>query len=583
MVDPTIQEESSVPQNQPHPRGAREPVLHLLLADEAGEPVLPEGLPGSALTGASDGAPDPLASAHWDAPHQEPNNLQLQRWAIVVREGARGRELAEAMKELAALREEEQGAKAEVLEVHPNESAESFVGRVKLGRGMPNRPRYLLLLGDAEELSFDFQQRLGSAGCFVGRLCFPTPEGDLSSYRAYAAKVCKWSERAATDAAPLLFYTAADTEHAREHLVDPARKRAAALVTGEELSVGRIEAVAYDPASAKTLLSAAAEAAGGVLFTASHGLGVGRSAADEGRRARQGALRVSKGVFLDGEAMRSALEKQPFLAGGLWFCFACFSAGTPRESAYAGWLSHLAESGATWADDLRRRVLSSLPDPGKEAFVAALPQAALASPNGPLGFVGHVDVGFSYAYTERGSSAPDKIFFALKAWADGSRAGTGFAVIERALVQAAMELNDQEELRRRARLLKEADPTDPIRRGNLWMAKNDLRAFILLGDPAARLPLRANALQGRSSAAVLAGGEEGERAPQAVAPAGSPGRREAGLGALSQEAAVKEVLQGEEAPVAIAARAGVPLDVLWTWVGAALRARDGSGSAPGKG
>jgi hypothetical protein len=33
------------------------------------------------------------------------------------------------------------------------------------------------------------------------------------------------------------------------------------------------------------------------------------------------------------------------------------------------------------------------------------------------------------------------------------------------------------------------DTTDAEERGHMWMLRNDLRSYVLLGDPAARLPL----------------------------------------------------------------------------------------------
>ena len=52
------------------------------------------------------------------------------------------------------------------------------------------RPRYLLMLGSPEQVSFELQHVLAQ-GAFVGRLHFATPEGrpDLASHGAYVDKV----------------------------------------------------------------------------------------------------------------------------------------------------------------------------------------------------------------------------------------------------------------------------------------------------------------------------------------------------------------------------------------------------------
>ncbi|MEZ4428263.1 MAG: hypothetical protein R3A51_11310 [Nannocystaceae bacterium] len=41
-------------------------------------------------------------------------------------------------------------------------------------------------------------------------------------------------------------------------------------------------------------------------------------------------------------------------------------------------------------------------------------------------------------------------------------------------------------LQRDARARGQPDPVDPSRLGRLWMTRNDLRGYVLLGDPAAR-------------------------------------------------------------------------------------------------
>jgi hypothetical protein len=63
-----------------------------------------------------------------------------------------------------------------------------------------------------------------------------------------------------------------------------------------------------------------------------------------------------------------------------------------------------------------------------------------------------------------------------------------------ALLRAYRAANDSlmagYQAREEALLYGTPDPTDPVKQGNLWMLRNDLRGYVLLGDPAARLPLR---------------------------------------------------------------------------------------------
>src|SRR6185436_10307699 len=132
-----------------------------------------------------------------------------------------------------------------------------------------------------------------------------------------------------------------------------------------------------------------------VLLSVSHGLGAPRGGWKSGgeQRALQGALALGGGDVLSAAELRD----KRFLAGGMWFCLACFGAATPAESVYHAWLSLLAEQGAHTGR--LEAVLKSLPKPGERPFVAALPQAALANPEGPLAVIGHVDLAWTYAFT----------------------------------------------------------------------------------------------------------------------------------------------------------------------------------------
>src|SRR5262249_2459785 len=68
-----------------------------------------------------------------------------------------------------------------------------------------DRPRYLLMLGDADLISWDLQQRLAPR-LFVGRLAFKNAGG----YAACVAKVLRHEARKPADGARALFYTVRD-------------------------------------------------------------------------------------------------------------------------------------------------------------------------------------------------------------------------------------------------------------------------------------------------------------------------------------------------------------------------------------
>jgi hypothetical protein len=532
--------------------------LHLLLADaETRSPALPGGVPAEHLRSVPVAEPAPLASAHWDAADEHPSDLRAQKWALVVPEGKRGAELAAAVGDLRALREEEQGAPADVLSPELGETAAAFARRCGLGRGHPDRPRYLLILGDAEEIGFDVQMGLGHAGCFVGRLCFPS----LEDYRSYSKKVCDLESVTADGKPGVLLFGAtesAPTQHAAGMLVDPAVRMLDRMRAAGDLGSSGAARVT-GPAPGEALRRAVANARHGVLLTVTHGLGAAAGSAKDKVRETQGALLLDTGEEMSAATLREVLSRQPFLPGGLWFCFACFGAGVPRESAYRHWLAELDRAGVEGAGDAHSR----LPSGRGRAFVSALPQVALASPDGPIGFVGHVDVGWSHAYMEGADGAPLRILSALKAWANGQRAGTGLSEIHRAFCQRNEDLTWEEERRFKAAQLGRPDPTDPEHVGHLWITRNDLGAFVLLGDPAARLPPVAPAPPRRAPVSPAAPAEEA--AALRAAPPGT-------ASAVGREIAVLEVLTGAEAPAEVARRAGVPLATLWAWVDSYRRA-----------
>jgi hypothetical protein len=290
-----------------------------------------------------------------------------------------------------------------------------------------------------------------------------------------------------------------------------------------------------------------------VLLSVGHGLGAPRRgwrSAEEQRR-RQGALVVAPEEVVDAERLRG----RPFLPGGLWLYFACFGAGTPATSAYHTWLSSLAEEGAFHGD--LAAVLRSLPEEGRRPFIGALPAAALANPEGPLAVIGHVDLAWSHSFSEArepGTGKKSRLHRVLEQMIRGGRAGEALDVLMESYREANNDLTMDYEDEENARRAGKPDPTDRAARAHLWMLRNDLRGYVLLGDPAARL-----AREGQA--------ESGARAPEVAA-------------AFGREEAVAAMLRGDEAPQRIAARAGMPLDALWDWVEAhraAARAKRAQG------
>jgi hypothetical protein len=487
-------------------------------------------------------------------PDRDPNSLPDQRWGVVVPEGPLGDRLLALIEPLCRLRAEEQGAPARVYRAPPGldgVQAARWKDTVLCNEdeSETEQPAYLLLLGDFDHVSLELQQVLGTGG-FTGRLAFSSEAG----YEAYVDKVLRWS-RSPSPArrARTLLFTAHDgtaaTTVGYQALMAPnlrslrRRQEEGSLSAEPPAELG-------EPASwsVQQLLAQAASPQPSVLFTLSHGLGAPRRgwSSVEEQRARQGAMSLGA----EGTLEASALATTPFLPGGLWFFLACFGAGTPARSAYYPWLARLREAGEY--PGRLERVLAALPREGERPFVAALPQAALANPHGPLAVMGHVDLAWTYSFQEMGRAArdrPSRFLGLLSTLVEGSRAGVGLSALLRSFNLANTELTtlyDQEEFARRA---GRDSPVDAIELAHLWMLRHDLAGYILLGDPAVRLPLA------RAEATPFLSRQERTQAAMAAALSS----------AESMAEAVLVMLSGRESESDMAQRVGVPPEELRRW------------------
>jgi hypothetical protein len=171
----------------------------------------------------------------------------------------------------------------------------------------------------------------------------------------------------------------------------------------------------------------------------------------------------------------------------VWLAVACFAAGTAETSDYRHWLDTLRRTGHAPSDI--EHVLDTLAH--DRPFVAALPKAALADPSGPLAFVGHVDLAWVYSFfdlDDRPRRRPDRLIGVMQALLNGHRAGVAVRKLTRFFAEVNTELTALENARAAAGTA--LDDRASARRGHLWMLRQDLAGYMLLGDPAVRLPIR---------------------------------------------------------------------------------------------
>ncbi|MCK6514664.1 hypothetical protein L6R46_06375 [Myxococcota bacterium] len=468
--------------------------LQLLLSHaDSGEPTLPEGLPEGALSGATDDADGEASEGPqylYDG-SADPQSLPDQRWGVIAPEGARGDRLLDLIQPLIDRRAEQQGAEVKVYRLPPKMSAEQaiqwkrdhFNTRASFGLEVP---AYQLLLGDLDELPLSVQQAL-CIDAYTGRLAFDQDD----HYRAYAEKVLRWEDRpAAVEHPDSLYFTVHDKTEATRAGYRALMKPGLAMAL-EYRDRGKYPAERLEEhgdliiPSPEELLGLTKSDRPTVLFSVSHGDGPPRGGwlSPEEQRRGQGAMSFGR----DGKIRAEDLPDGAFLPGGVWFMLACYGAGTPEHSAYAHWLTNLQAAG-----QFRGRVepvLAGIPKAGDRPFIAALPKRALANPEGPLAFIGHIDLAWTYSFQELDDGVKSRIgrFLGVQRMlVKGDRVGVGL----RDLVGGLNDLNEQLTSAYDQVARVGSGAALPNNLGHVWMARNDLAAWVLLGDPAARLPLR---------------------------------------------------------------------------------------------
>ncbi len=454
--------------------------------------------------------PPSFAAEYMRADGRDPNDLTLQGWALVVPAGERGHHLCRLMRPLIERRSQQQGREAAVYPVPQPADAAMGIGGAQVWlddhwrtahRSPEDEPYYVLILGDLDEVPLVIQQVL-SIRSLVGRLAFARDE----EYTAYVEKVLAWEDRAhgsqAPTAADAVLYTVHDDTAGHggggaggavqvgfDGLVRPTHDMLGHM---QKLRTGTLRLAGSECApSPDELLAVADTAQPTVMLSLSHGHGVAAGHGDDLalQRRLQGAVHFGNAGPLTGED----LAKVRFLPGGVWFMQACFGAGTPASSAYYPWLAQLKEHGYHRRDI--EYVLECLPRDGRP-FISAIAKAVLANPQGPLAFIGHIDLAWTYSFNDlhrHGSGRRHRrLGDALVPLLAGARVGNSLAALIGHFneVQTELECEWANAASRGARGSNmRPRRADVARVGRLWMLRQDLFAYVLLGDPAVRLPL----------------------------------------------------------------------------------------------
>lgn len=421
-----------------------------------------------------------------------PEKLDETGWDIVFPVDVDATQLKEALAPLLKLRAEQVGdGRFEVFDgsrgVRPGESVLDWLerqgpdGQGGPGLGLVNPrkgvPFYLLLVASPEQIPMTFQYMLDLYWA-VGRLHFDS----VAEYERYAQSVARYES---LDYRPQQRRQA--TMFATEHSFDPATQMFTRHVARPFIDGGDGEEpvhqglrFALDPilggGATKAALADAlcGRRAGGppaVLFSGGHGM-VFR-ATDPRLPACQGAL-----VCNDWEGYGAINERHWFAAedvpddarvhGMLHFLFACYGGGWEKYDTFRD-----------GPDGTSRQVA---PAPG----LARLPQRLLAHPNGgALAVLAHVDRAWSYSFqTLHKASQNTGLREVLRCLLNGLRVGNATDRFNLQWAALSAPLSD-------AMRTAGANPTPAALRevARLWIARDDARNYVIIGDPAVRLRL----------------------------------------------------------------------------------------------
>ena len=415
----------------------------------------------------------------------DPKDLAQAGWGLIFPASMDAQHkdaIKDAFKPLLDLRREQAGDLFRIYEggdgYRPKETASQFVPRYGARVSDPVDPRkvpyYLLIVGSPEEIPFHFQYQL-DVQYAVGRIDFGD---DLDAYAHYAASVVAAETGGAAFPRKATFFGvsyAGDraTELSADRLVKPLCEYIDQRC-GARWQIDRV--LPEDAKKARLMSLLAGDEKPAFLFAASHGMEFDKKDPEGHQEPYQGALlcadwkgpasepgKIPRDYYLAGDDLAGDADLQGLIA----FFFACYSAGTPRFDEFTK--QAFKESGETITE---------------RPFLAALPRAMLSLPKGALAVIGHVERAWGTSYLGARESEQIAVFSsAVERLLNGHPVGSAMEYFNARYAALSTELTDAIE---KAELFGLA--LNPYELAEMWTANNDARGYIIVGDPAVRLP-----------------------------------------------------------------------------------------------
>jgi phosphatidylserine/phosphatidylglycerophosphate/cardiolipin synthase-like enzyme len=414
----------------------------------------------------------------------DPNDLKTAGWAAIFPAGMDSSKKAgiqSALKPLLDLRSSQAGDLFRLFEgsagYQADQTAESWLeGRgsgffpVNPAQGVPY---YLLLVGSPDEIPFTFQYDLDMYFA-VGRIFFETPQ----EYSQYAKNIESFEKGGMLQPRNIAIFNPRNEGDAATGLLHD-QVAWPLVIGGDSLPpigkaqgfnvTNRLAGKATKQSLLDLLGGKAAEGLPTVLFTGSHG--VAFSLNDPGQQRKQGAIltqdwggpgtEVSPDTYLIGDEILGSTN----LLGMIHFFFACYSGGCPQFDTYC------------YGPNEKPVKIA------QQTFLARLPQRLLLL--GTQAVIGHIDRSWVYSFQTQAQQPMMQVFRdPLVRLLQQNRVGHALDVFDQRWTVLSTQLLSTMQLRKSA-LGRVSDAS----LANRWVARDDARNYVVIGDPATRLRL----------------------------------------------------------------------------------------------